>query len=174
MNSIKVGKTKKSLDKVLLEIFLHGIKSVQPKTILSNYIFIKNNQIIVKDKSKTLTYKKINKVFIICVGKASTDMAITAKKILSKLKFKISKGIVIVNKENFKKIPGFDCFFSGHPIPNKDGLKASKFVKEYLKDSTRNDLVLIFISGGGSALLPLPVEDISLNEKIEMNRLLIN
>ena len=58
-------------------------------------------------------------------------------------------------------------FFSGHPIPNKDGLKASKFVKEYLKDSTRNDLVLIFISGGGSALLPLPVKEISLNEKIE-------
>ena len=174
MNSIRIGKANKSLDKVLLEIFLHGIKSVQPKTILSNYIYIKNNQITVKDKSKTLTYKRINKVFIICVGKASTDMAITAKKILSKSKLKISKGIVVVNKENFKKIPGFDCFFSGHPIPNKNGLKASTFVKEYLKNSTKNDLVLIFISGGGSALLPLPVEDVSLNEKIEINRFLIN
>ena len=174
MNSIKVGKKNKSLDKVLLEIFLHGIKNVQPKTILSNYIFTKNDQIVVKYKSKTVAYKKINKVFIICVGKASTDMAITVKKILSKSKLKISKGIVVVNKENFKRIPGFDCFFSGHPIPNKNGLKASEFVKEYLKNSTRNDLVLIFVSGGGSALLPLPVEDINLNEKIEINKLLIN
>ena len=67
MNSIKVGKKNKSLDKVLLEIFLHGIKNVQPKTILSNYIFTKNDQIVVKYKSKTVAYKKINKVFIICV-----------------------------------------------------------------------------------------------------------
>ena len=72
---------------------------------------------------------------------------------------------MIVNKENYSLVKKFKCFSSGHPVPNKDGLIASKFLESYLSKLEKNDLVLIFISGGGSALAPYPVEGVSLKEK---------
>ena len=80
--------------------------------------------------------------------------------------------MLIVNKENFKKISGFKTFLSGHPIPNNNGLRSCKFIEKYLEGTTRNDLVLLF-SGGGSALVPYPAEKISLEDKIKINKKLI-
>ena len=69
---------------------------------------------------------------------------------------------------------GFKCFSSGHPIPNTNGLKAAKFIKNTLKNLDKDDLVLMLISGGGSALLPFPVNEISLKDKILTNKLLLS
>ena len=58
-------------------------------------------------------------------------------------------------KKILKMLKGFKCFSSGHPIPNSNGLKAAKFIKNTLKNLDKDDLVLMLISGGGSALLTL-------------------
>jgi len=164
---------KKNLNKLLLRIFNYGISRVQPRNILKNFISVNKNCITVKDSSEKCTYQNIERIYTICVGKAAVDMAETIKKILSKSKCKIENGVVVVNKENFKKVEGFNCFVSGHPIPNQNGLKASKYIVKYLKRSTINDLVLVFISGGGSAMLPLPVKQFTLKQKIKINELLL-
>ena len=79
----------------------------------------------------------------------------------------------MVNKENAKKVKSFKTFIGGHPIPNQNGLKAAKYIKKYLANSEKNDLVLVLLSGGGSALLPYPVEGLSLQDKILINKQLI-
>ena len=162
-----------SVSEQLLEIFKHGVSSVQPNNILDNFIKVKSKKIIVTEGSKQKIYSKINRVFPVCIGKASVDMAKKIKKIFKVSNFKIEKGILIVNKENFSKVKGFKCFSSGHPIPNRNGLDASIFLENYLCKLEKNDLVLIFISGGGSALAPYPVEGISLEEKIIINKILL-
>lgn len=162
-----------SVSEQLLEIFKHGVSSVQPNNILDNFIKVKSKKIIVTEGSKQKIYSKINRVFPVCIGKASVDMAKKIKKIFKVSNFKIEKGILIVNKENFSKVKGFKCFSSGHPIPNKNGLDASIFLENYLGKLEKNDLVLIFISGGGSALAPYPVDGISLEEKIIINKILL-
>ena len=162
-----------SVSEQLLEIFKHGVSSVQPNNILDNFIKVKSKKIIVTEGSKQKIYSKINRVFPICIGKASVDMAKKIKKIFKVSNFKIEKGILIVNKENFSKVKGFKCFSSGHPIPNRNGLDASIFLENYLGKLEKNDLVLIFISGGGSALAPYPVDGISLEEKIIINKILL-
>ena len=162
-----------SVSEQLLEIFKHGVSSVQPNNILDNFIKVKSKKIIVTEGSKQKIYSKINRVFPVCIGKASVDMAKKIKKIFKVSNFKIEKGILIVNKENFSKVKGFKCFSSGHPIPNRNGLDASIFLENYLDKLEKNDLVLIFISGGGSALAPYPVDGISLEEKIIINKILL-
>jgi hydroxypyruvate reductase len=162
-----------SVSEQLLEIFKHGVSSVQPNNILDNFIKVKSKKIIVTEGSKQKIYSKINRVFPVCIGKASVDMAKKIKKIFKVSNFKIEKGILIVNKENFSKVKGFKCFSSGHPIPNRNGLDASIFLENYLGKLEKNDLVLIFISGGGSALAPYPVDGISLEEKIIINKILL-
>ena len=162
-----------SVSEQLLEIFKHGVSSVQPNNILDNFIKVKSKKIIVTEGSKQKIYSKINRVFPVCIGKASVDMAKKIKKIFKDSNFQIEKGILIVNKENFSKVKGFKCFSSGHPIPNRNGLDASIFLENYLGKLKKNDLVRIFISGGGSALAPYPVDGISLEEKIIINRILL-
>ena len=172
INSIDLS-NKKSNYNLLLDLFNHGIASVQPKNILDNFLFVNNKEITIKENHKKKTYKEVKDIFVICIGKASVDMALTAKSIFSKKSLKIKTGIVVVNKENFKNVKGFKCFSSGHPIPNSNGLKAAKFIKNTLKNLTKDDLVLMLISGGGSALLPFPVNEVSLKDKILTNKLLL-
>jgi len=57
---------------------------------------------------------------------------------------------------------------AGHPLPDRNGLEGAHRIRSLLKDSGPEDLVLVVLSGGGSALLPLPVEGVSLEEKQEM------
>ena len=173
INSIDLS-NKKSNYNLLLDLFNHGVASVQPKNILDNFLFVNNKEITIKENHKKKTYKKVKDIFVICIGKASVDMALTAKSIFSKKSLKIKTGIVVVNKENFKNVKGFKCFSSGHPIPNSNGLKAAKFIKKTLKNLTKDDLVLMLISGGGSALLPFPVNEVSLKDKILTNKLLLS
>ncbi|MAI60601.1 MAG: glycerate kinase [Rickettsiales bacterium] len=173
INSIDLS-NKKSNYNLLLDLFNHGVASVQPKNILDNFLFVNNKEITIKENHKKKTYKKVKDIYVICIGKASVDMALTAKSIFFKKSLKIKTGIVVVNKENFKNVKGFKCFSSGHPIPNSNGLKAAKFIKNTLKNLTKDDLVLMLISGGGSALLPFPVNEVSLKDKILTNKLLLS
>jgi len=174
INSIGGLSNKKSNYNLLLDLFNHGVASVQPKNILDKFLFVSNKEITIKENHKKKIYKKVKNIFVVCIGKASVDMAFTVKSIFSKKSLKIKKGIVVVNKENFRNVRGFKCFSSGHPIPNSNGLKAAKFIKNTLKDLNKDDLVLMLISGGGSALLPFPVNDISLKDKILTNKLLLS
>tara|TARA_A100001011_G_scaffold359730_1_gene406459 strand:+ start:311 stop:1678 length:1368 start_codon:yes stop_codon:yes gene_type:complete len=173
INSIELRR-KKSNYNLLLDLFNYGIASVQPKNILDKFLFVSNKEITIKENNKKKTYKKVKNIFVICIGKASVDMALTAKSIFSKKSLKIKTGIVVVNKENFRDVKGFKCFSSGHPIPNSNGLKAAKFIKNTLKNLDKDDLVLMLISGGGSALLPFPVSEVSLKDKILTNKILLS
>jgi len=169
----KTSFSKKPITEQLLEIFNYGISSVQPTNILEKFIKVQKEKIVIQENSKKIIYTNLNKVLIVCIGKASVDMGKKIKEIFKKSNFKTEKGVLIVNKENFSNISGFKCFSSGHPIPNKNGLVASKFLEKYLSKLKANDLVLIFISGGGSALAPYPVNGVSLKDKIVMNKILL-
>ena len=162
-----------SPDKTLLKLFNHGISNVQSKNILFNFIKVNQSSIAIKVSNRFIKYKKINSIFPICIGKASVDMAETFNKITKKLNVLIHQGVIVVNKENAKKVNSFKTFIGGHPIPNENGLKAAKYIKKYLGNSKKNDLVLVLLSGGGSALLPYPVECLSLQDKILINKQLI-
>lgn len=53
---------------------------------------------------------------------------------------------------------------AGHPLPDDRGAVAAKDMLEEIQQLGQDDLLLVLLSGGGSSLLALPVEDISLND----------
>jgi glycerate 2-kinase len=63
---------------------------------------------------------------------------------------------------------------ASHPVPDAAGLKAAERILALTQGLTRDDLVLCLISGGGSALLTLPAEGLSLEEKQRINRELLD
>lgn len=62
---------------------------------------------------------------------------------------------------------------ASHPVPDAAGLAAAEEILALAKGLTADDLVLCLISGGGSALLTLPAEGLSLSEKQVINQALL-
>jgi hydroxypyruvate reductase len=63
---------------------------------------------------------------------------------------------------------------ASHPVPDAAGLEAAQRILGLAHGLTADDLVLCLISGGGSALLTLPAEGLTLEDKQRINRELLN
>ena len=171
---MSLHRVENSSENLLMSLFNHGVSNVQPRNILKNFIKVDKTKIIVSNNSYSKTYNNFKNILPICVGKASVDMGNTALSLLKNFENKISEGVIVVNKENFKKVKGFKCFSSGHPVPDKNGLLASLHIEKKLHSLSEKDLVLFFLSGGGSALLPYPSANIKIEQKVSLNRKLLN
>lgn len=68
----------------------------------------------------------------------------------------------ITSQELLRKISIIEA---AHPIPDLQGQRGAHEIIEMLKDLTERDLVICLLSGGASALIPAPVEGLSLAEK---------
>ncbi|KPU84116.1 MOFRL domain-containing protein [Marinosulfonomonas sp. PRT-SC04] len=106
---------------------------------------------------------------IVAVGKAAMRMAEAAVERASGP----VKCIVITNYENAHDFDYAEVYAAGHPVPDAAGAKAAQHVITNLQALGENDRVLALISGGGSALMPAPVEGVSLADKAEVSRLLL-
>ncbi len=62
---------------------------------------------------------------------------------------------------------------AAHPVPDAAGLNAARNMMDLVRGLSADDLVLCLISGGGSALLPLPLEGLTLEDKQDINRALL-
>lgn len=112
---------------------------------------------------------KSQKLFVAAFGKAACAMTEAALSVLPRP----ARSIVVTNYENAKAVAGAEVFAAGHPVPDENGLKAARAVEEMLMQTGPRDRVLALVSGGGSALLPAPVEGVTLAEKAQVNRLLL-
>ena len=108
---------------------------------------------------------------VIAVGKAAVKMTISAVDVLKDY----AEVIVVTNPENAIEMPGIKVFAAAHPIPDQIGLLAGEAVFAALQRASKVCRpILCLISGGGSALLPAPRDGISLDEKIELNSVLLS
>ena len=143
--------------KYLLKIksaFLQAVDAGKPANIFSEKI-----------KNYLPQSKEIK---ILAVGKAASSMA----EEIVKLNI-ANTGILVTNAENFRNIKGFKCFSTGHPLPDKEGLNASRKVELFLDKLDESHHLVILLSGGGSSLLPAPAHGLSLKEKIYINKRLL-
>ena len=84
------------------------------------------------------------------------------------------QAIAVTNYENFQDIEGCDVHASGHPIPDENGASAANRIIEVLENASEKDFILTLISGGGSALLPAPLDGLTLQDKIDANQILLH
>jgi hydroxypyruvate reductase len=88
-------------------------------------------------------------------------------------------GLVVTRYEHvppaYAKQPGrIEVVEAAHPVPDVAGQRAAQRIVELTRGLTKNDLVLCLISGGGSALLSLPAEGLTLDDKRAINKALLN
>lgn len=108
------------------------------------------------------------RLLLIALGKAAVAMTEAFLML-----HRADAALVITNDENARPVPGARVLASGHPVPDSRGEAAGREVAEMLRSATAADRVVVLVSGGGSALLPSPVEGVSLADKQALNRVLL-
>ncbi|MCX6779386.1 MAG: DUF4147 domain-containing protein [Candidatus Magasanikbacteria bacterium] len=142
----------------LLEILEYALKAADPF-------------VLTKQKLRQIDFKKYKKVYVVGAGKGSFRMALAAEEIL---KTKLTAGVVsIPEKLQGKQLKKIKVNLAGHPFPTEGSFLGAKKVLELVGKAKKGDLVLGLFSGGASALLSYPADDISLEEKIETTRVLL-
>ncbi len=82
-------------------------------------------------------------------------------------------GIVVIPENESCDQIGFEVIKATHPIPSKKGLDASLKILKAISKLGKDDLLIFCISGGASALLPLPPEGFALEDEIQLNKILL-
>lgn len=89
------------------------------------------------------------------------------------LKTRIDAGLVVTRYGHGGTLSRIEVVEAGHPIPDRTGLAAGQRVLDLIKKAGERDLVIVLLSGGASALLPAPVEGVSLTDKQVVTTLLL-
>jgi len=151
------------------DIFYQGLAAVDPKTCIHRYCSIEDH-ILTIDK-KTYDLDQYTAVWVLGAGKAGASMAHAVETIL---KDRITKGFVIVKYGHVKPLRYITLAEAGHPIPDENSLYAAEKLLDMAGEADEKTLVICLLSGGGSALMTLPAEGISLFEKQETTKVLLD
>lgn len=152
-------------------ILSSALLAVDPAVAVMQVLSKEENLLKVKEEIYDLS--RINRIWLIGVGKAGVPMAQSAAAILGD---RLSGGIVIV-KEGFTSgsLPNnVTLLEAGHPIPDHRSQNGAQQIEHLLRKLTPDDLVLCMISGGGSALLSNPVRGVSLADLQILSQLLLD
>jgi len=149
-------------------IFDAGLKAVDPIKAVKNHINRNGNTLRVQGIEYDVgAYENI---YVIGMGKAAASMAKAVEDILGD---KLTAGIVNVKYGHTVPLNKIKINEAAHPVPDEAGLKGSQEIIELLKKTSEKDLVICLISGGGSALLPLPAGNLTLEDKQAVTKSLL-
>ena len=121
---------------------------------------------------ETVNLAVYRRVFVIALGKASGSMLSV---LLDRMKRRqglrgICCGSPLPEKHNWR----IRYFEGGHPLPNEDSFAAARATLALLKKAKKDTLIFFLISGGGSAMMDLPLDpDVSLDDTVAFHETLL-
>lgn len=164
----------KRLRSMATDIFLTAIRSVNAYEAVKSCARLEGDRLTVEipnGKRESFDLTKFKGIFVIGGGKATASMAQAIEEILGN---RIKQGIINVKYGHTAELSVIKINEAGHPIPDEAGVRGVQEIISLLRETDKDDLIVVLISGGGSALLPMPSEGISLEEKQEVTRLFLN
>ena len=150
----------KKLRKDALAIFHAGVKAADPVIAVKQHFRLEDG--ILSVENRTYDLAKYKGVYVVGAGKASAAMAQPIEEILGD---RIKASAVNVKYGHGVPLKIIRVNEAGHPVPDEAGLKGTKQIIQLLQQTGDKDLVICLISGGGSALLPCPVDELTLENK---------
>ncbi|MEE8622127.1 MAG: glycerate-2-kinase family protein, partial [Syntrophobacteria bacterium] len=156
------------LKKEARQIFEAGLRAVDPSEAVKRFLTLEGNTLLLDEQE--LDLEDFEGIWAIGAGKASAAMAQAVEEVLGD---RLSGGLVIVKYDHLAPLEKIRLLEAGHPTPDENGWRATQELVNLVEKLGRQDLVLFLLSGGGSALLPMPVEGITLAEKMAATNLLL-
>ncbi|AIC14817.1 glycerate kinase type-2 family protein [Nitrososphaera viennensis] len=151
-----------------------AIKSVEPGTLVKRAVRAGNKGSITFSDicGRSFTVRGFKEVYVVGAGKAAAPMAAAVSKIL---KGRVAGGAINVPRgaRFAAAIDHVSTTCASHPVPDECGVRGAKKIARVLEKADEDDLAIVLISGGGSALLPLPADGISLFDKQQATKALL-
>jgi len=161
----KINKVKKEA----LDIFLAALKAVDPAVAIRRHVLREGSSL--KVGGSTYGLEDFENIFVSGAGKASAAMAQPLEEILGD---RLTSGFINVKYGHGRRLQRIHVQEAGHPLPDEAGLLGAEKIIELVRGAGEKDLVIFLISGGGSALLPAPAEGLTLEDKKQATKLLLD
>ncbi|MFQ6100005.1 MAG: glycerate kinase [Anaerolineae bacterium] len=139
-----------------------ALAAVEPAATVHRHVRRQGDMLTVADRRYDL--RDYERVFVVGGGKAAVSMAAAIADILG---VQLIEGIIVTKYGHTASIqhPASSIQFleAGHPVPDENSVRGAQAIADCVARATERDLVLCLISGGGSALLTLPVPGLTLS-----------
>nr|HID12564.1 glycerate kinase [Anaerolineae bacterium] len=151
------------LGAVATELQQAALAAVEPAAAVRRYVCREGDALIVTDRRYDL--RDYERVFVVGGGKAAVPMAAAIADILGD---RLTAGVVVtkyghaVGTRLARAQSPIELIEAGHPVPDENSVRGAQAVASLARQATDRDLVVCLISGGGSALLTLPVPGLNL------------
>ncbi|MGH7478823.1 MAG: glycerate kinase type-2 family protein, partial [Candidatus Methylomirabilales bacterium] len=155
------------LRKAAGEIFQAALDAANPRIAIHRYVRREGEKLLADGAVYDLDR---GRVVVVGAGKACAAMAAAVEEVLGD---RIRDGVVVVKDGTALPLRRIRVTQAGHPVPDARGVEGTSAILGLLTETRPEDLVIVLISGGGSALLPAPVAGIDLIEKQAMTRALL-
>lgn len=131
-----------------ISIFHTAVAAVQPQRLLHSHLQADENRLQILDESIPWSTKQ--KIWIVGAGKAAAAMAKVAEQILGD---HLHGGLIITKYDHALPLEKIQCREAGHPVPDLQGVEASRELIGLLLQTAPDDIIICLLSGGASALL---------------------
>jgi glycerate-2-kinase len=147
-----------------------ALASVDPHVLVSQKVKRRGEKLQVDDQ--VIPLGSYDRIFVVGAGKATGAMTEALEPLLGK---RLTGGLIVVpSGQQPPKLERVRSITGSHPTPDTNSVNAAKELTSLVEKLTDRDLIICMISGGGSALLSLPTEPLTIDEKGRVARLLMN
>ena len=150
----------------LLQIAARGLEAVAPGEAIRRVVARRGTELRVGDQSVDLS--DFEHAVVIGFGKAAVGMG---EAVVPLLAGRPATGGLVTNA--VAPVESLEVLEGSHPVPDERSVSAGRRVLEHANSAGSGDLVVVLISGGGSALLALPGGNLSLGDLQETNSVLL-
>lgn len=154
------------MKKHVINIFKECVKSVLPKNIINNTIKFDSKTLFVKDS----IFHIPKNVYVVGFGKAVLDMALEVEKILNGSLKEAIVSVPFGTKQRLGNTKIHVLEGAKNNIPDQYAVENTNCIKNTITNLEEDDVLIVLISGGGSALLCSPI--VPLSDKITTINLL--
>jgi hydroxypyruvate reductase len=162
------GKPSASLRRAVASILTAAIRAVDPQAAVARAVRRRGQ--ILRVGRRRYDLRAVRHIYLVGAGKACAPMAAAWERLLDD---RLTAGVVVVKYGHGMPLRRVEVLEAGHPLPDHAGARAADRILEMVSQAGASDMVVCLISGGGSALLPAPVEGITLPEKMAVTDLLL-
>ena len=125
---------------------------------------------VVRHLHDRLELDRFRRIHVVGAGKAGASMALGVERALGR---RVTRGLINVKYGHRAKLRHIELHECGHPLPDRQGVDGALRIAEIVRQAEADSLVVCLISGGASALLPLPASPVTLEEKQAVTGLLL-
>src|SRR5215471_10907330 len=156
-NLEKMSHTVQQLREDSRHIFAAGVAAVDPVAAVQRAVVRLGDTLYVDGVSYDL--QRYAHVYVVGAGKAGATMAQGLEGVLGE---RLTGGIVIVKYAHLAPVSRVTIHEAAHPVPDAAGVRGAGALRRLAQQAGVDDLVFCLLSGGGSALLPAPSPNITL------------